>query len=151
MDDIKKSSKEFSKESEEIEKSSTRFLDLSSQDLSIYSRVHLAIDLESTQSSAQTPPPPSPYPHGYPLKSWKWSDDCDCYLHFMGAMRVPDAYCLGDRMIYTVFGQDSYGVFWEGIDKKGIVEEFSYDVRLALEWLQEAEYKEYGCRLWSSG
>ena len=67
----------------------------------------------------------------------------------MGAMRVPDAYCLGDRMVYTIFGQDSYGVLWEGITKQGVVEEFGYDLRRALEWLQEADCKNHGCRLWS--
>ncbi len=113
--------------------------------------------LEDTQSSAQEQTRPFlELPKlTYPAKSWRWSDDSDCYLHFLGALRISDAYCLGNRIIYATFGRDSYGVFWNGTERsignpiESNTMTFDYDFRGALEWLQEAEYKEYGSKLWS--
>jgi hypothetical protein len=66
-------------------------------------------------------------------------------------MMLPDSYCLGDRMIYAANGKDSFGVLWNGsmLPLGWNVKSFGYDLKQAMEWVQQAGFKEAGCELWS--
>ena len=93
---------------------------------------------------------PKKWVHGYPKDAWRWSEDCRCYLHYMGVMLLPDSYCLGDRYIFAHFGKDSYGVLWHGsIPEAWNVRSFGYDLKSAMEWVHGAGHREMGCELWS--
>lgn len=93
---------------------------------------------------------PKRWVHGYPKEAWRWSEDCGCYLHFIGVMVPPDSYCLGDRMIYTVSGKDSYGVIWSGSSStQWHCADFGYDLKKGIDWVREADHKDRGCELWS--
>lgn len=93
---------------------------------------------------------PKKWSYGYSKDSWRWNKDCQCYLHYVGVMTLPDSYCLGDRMIYPAHGFDSYGVLWNGSTSDSWNNcTFGYDLKSAIEWLHQTEYSKMGCDLWS--
>ncbi len=90
--------------------------------------------------------------HGH--DGWRYSEDCECYYYKSpgGGGCPPDSYCLGERYIYCQPGLDSYGILWRGSVSGGWgCASFDFDLGEAIRWVQAAEAKEYGCKLWSKG
>ena len=63
----------------------------------------------------------------------------------------PNCYCLGERYVYAHYGLDSYGILYRGstIDNWGGYK-FGYDLKTAIEWVQNAEQPELGNTKWTS-
>jgi hypothetical protein len=90
---------------------------------------------------------PSRWANGYPDWEGKWHG-----VFVRGKFsNSPGDFCLGDRMVGWEFGCDSSylsclqgsysGDFHGGPD-------FGYDLKAAIEWLQDANHKEVGAYLW---
>lgn len=84
------------------------------------------------------------------MKTWKWSNDSKCY--FMAAFHTPPhCYCLGERYVYAHYGLDSFGIVYRGstLDNWGGYD-FGYDLKQALEWVQQATQPELKDTKWTS-
>lgn len=89
--------------------------------------------------------------HGH--DGWKFSQDCQCFIYRSPGVPFdapPTAYCLGDRYIHCAPGIDTYGVIWQGSTSENWHgRTFGTDLTAALRWIQEAEARKLGCKLWS--
>jgi hypothetical protein len=68
------------------------------------------------------------------------------YKYFGGLLAA--AFCLGERYVHWHYGFDSHCLLmgchidnWHGMN-------FGYDLKQAIEWLQDAEYKEWEYLAW---
>lgn len=90
--------------------------------------------------------------NSFPRYQWTWDDQYGCYVRMF--LNVPDAYCMGDRLIFKR-SRSQNSSYWvnntttEWDTDFGTGRYRGNDFEAAMKWLMDADYKEWGCLLWS--
>lgn len=89
---------------------------------------------------------PHVWMHGH--ANWKLNEKLGIYVH-ASFSDAPKEFCLGDRYVYfsnqggsDVYLRGSTSDNWHGAD-------FGYDLKEAIEWVQQANFKDLKWYLWS--